>query len=124
MLVRTSKFYFDQFVLTLMLSGHKTIVSENLKFEFFPGTFFIPEKGVVNNITIPNATIYNPTKCLVLALDPSFVQSVYEDILFSSLDKNILFSKPLKSPNPYFLSNDQLLIKTFTRLYEIQLQDP
>ena len=60
------QFYFDQYVMTLMLSGHKTIVSDHLKFEFFPGTFFIPEKEVINSVSIPNASIYNPTQCLVL----------------------------------------------------------
>lgn len=117
------KFYFEQYVMTLMLSGHKTIESENLKFEFFPGTFFIPEKDTVNKVSIPNASFYNPTKCLVLDLNPSFINSVYEEILYSKTDKDLLFNQSVESPDPYFLSNDQLLIQAFTKLYDIQLQD-
>ncbi|MGD1846760.1 MAG: hypothetical protein ACFB10_15330, partial [Salibacteraceae bacterium] len=54
------KFHFNRFMLTLMLSGHKTIEGERLKFEFFPGTFFIPEKDAVIDVSIPNASIDNP----------------------------------------------------------------
>lgn len=117
------QFYFDQYVMTLMLSGHKTIVSENLQFEFFPGTFFIPEKETLNKVSIPNASIYNPTKCLVLELNPSYIQSVYEEILYSKTDEHILFSDTLVSSHPYFLSNDNLLIQGFIKLYELQLKD-
>lgn len=117
------KFFFNQYVLTLMLSGHKTIVSKNLKFEFFPGTFFIPEPGVINTVSIPNASIYNPTKCLVLELTPSFVEGVYEEILYSDQDKDILFDSGTDSAPDYFLSNDSLLIKAFVKLYDLQHQD-
>lgn len=117
------QFYFDQYVMTLMLSGHKTIVSDHLKFEFFPGTFFIPEKEVINSVSIPNASIYNPTQCLVLELEPSFIQSVYEEVLHSDVDQAILLTQSLEEPAPYFLSNDQLLIKAFIKLYKLQAQD-
>jgi len=120
---RDIHFYFDQYVLTLMLSGHKTIMSENLKFEFFPGTFFIPEKDVVNNISIPNASYYNPTKCLVLELNPSFIRSVYEEVRTSRADGEILYKESLESTHPYFLSNDQLLIQAFIKLYDTQSKD-
>jgi len=117
------QFHFDQYVLTLMLSGHKTIVSENLKFEFFPGTFFIPERGVINEVSIPNASLNNPTKCLVLNLKPSFIQSVYDEIKHSHIDKDIIFNLPSETSNSYFLSNDQLLIQAFVKLYKLQLKD-
>lgn len=118
------KFYFDQHVFTLMLSGHKTIESDNLKFEFFPGTFFIPEKERINLISIPNASLYNPTKCLVLELNPSFIKSVYDEILYTESRKGILYdSDEEEEVLSYFLSNDQLLIRAFTRLYEIQSED-
>jgi len=117
------RFYFDSYVLTLMLSGHKTITSEHLKFEFFPGTFFIPERGTVNHVSIPNASPYNPTKCLVLELKPDFIRSVYEEIAFSGSHTNFLYPTLADTPSPYFLSNDQLLIQTFTRLYDLQFQD-
>jgi len=117
------QFYFDQYVMTLMISGHKTIVSDNIKFEFFPGTFFIPEKESINHIAIPNASFNNPTKCLVLELNPSFMQTVYEEVLHSTIDKNILFNHSEESLQPYFLSNDPLLIQAFVKLYELQLKD-
>lgn len=117
------QFYFDQYVMTLMISGHKTVVSDNLKFEFFPGTFFIPEKESINHIAIPNASFNNPTQCLVLELNPSFMQSVYEEVLHSDVDNTILFNHSESSSQPYFLSNDQLLIQAFIKLYEIQLKD-
>ena len=117
------QFYFDQYVLTLMLSGHKTILSEHLKFEFFPGTFFIPEKEVINTVSIPNASTYNPAKCLVLELNPSFIQSVYEDLLYATLAKEVLFRDTSASSNTYFLSNDQLLVEAFVKLYEIRSKD-
>ncbi|MEM7040711.1 MAG: helix-turn-helix domain-containing protein [Bacteroidota bacterium] len=117
------RFYFDQYVLTIMLSGHKTIESEHLKFEFFPGTFFIPEKDVVNNVSIPNASVYNPTKCLVLELNPSFIQSVYTSIFYSEQDRHLLFTDRPDASEHYFLSNDKLLIQAFTRLYSLQFED-
>lgn len=120
---RDIQFYFDQYVLTLMVSGHKTITSGDLKFEFFPGTFFIPEKEVINKVAIPNASMYNPTQCLVLELNPSYIQSVYEEVLYSDYDKNMLYSRPMEPSNTYFLSSDRLLIQAFIRLYEIQSKD-
>lgn len=117
------QFYFDQYVITLMLSGHKTIVSKNLKLEFFPETVFIPEKETINEVSIPNASHYNPTKCLVLELNPSYVQSVYEEVLYSKTDGQILYNQTLESSQPYFLSNDQLLIQAFIKLYKLQSED-
>lgn len=117
------QFYFDQYVITLMMSGHKTIVSDNLKFEFFPGVLFIPEKEVINYVSIPNASLYNPTKCLVLELNPSFIKSNYEELLYSKMDKQVLHDIPSEKPTTYFISNDQLMGKAFIRLYELQQQD-
>lgn len=117
------KFYFDQHVFTLMLSGHKTIESDNLKFEFFPGTFFIPEKESINLISIPNASLNNPTKCLVLELNPSYIKSVYDEIRYTESKKDILYTSEEEEDITYFLSNDQLLIRAFTRLFDIQSED-
>lgn len=105
-----------------MLAGHKRIESEHLTFEFFPGTFFIPERGVVNTVTISNASIYNPTKCLVLELNPSFIKSLYEELWLTD-SGNMLEHDPPEKEQTYFLSNDKLLLKAFTRLYDLQLQD-
>ncbi len=117
-------FYFDQFVLTLMVDGHKTIETNNLKFEFFPGTFFIPEKEEVTRVSIPNATIDSPTKCLVLSLKPSFLEAFYQEVLYSDLDENILFKGEAEDNRELYFSNDKLLIEAFIRLYNHQLERP
>lgn len=120
---RDVKFYFEENVMTLMVSGHKTIVSDNLKFEFFPGTFFIPERRVVQNVSIPNATIDNPTKCLVLEVQAAFLDQFYKDIFYSEADKGILRDKKPLDSQGYFLSNNQRMIENFIRLYEYRLQE-
>jgi len=116
------QFYFEQNVFTLMLSGHKTIETDSLKFEFFPGTFFIPEKGKITKVSIPNASIDNPTKCLVLDLDPSFLHAVYEEVLYSKMSKSLLYNHTPETDNQYFFSNDKLLCQAFIRLYKNQIQ--
>lgn len=120
---RNIQFYFDQYVITIMVSGHKTIVSENLKFEFFPGTLFIPEKESINHVAIPNASFNNPTKCLVLELNPSFIKSTYEELLYSEQSENFLYNRMPEFSKNYFLSNDQLLISAFIKLYSILTED-
>jgi len=116
------KFYFEQHVFTLMLSGHKTIETDNLKFEFFPSTFFIPEKGTINEVSIPNASIDNPTKCLVLELNPSYLHSIYEEVLYSDDSTQLLYNHTSEIDNQHFFSNDKLLNEAFIRLYENQIQ--
>ncbi len=117
------KFHFNRFVLTLMLSGHKTIEGERLKFEFFPGTFFIPEKDAVIDVSIPNASIDNPTKCLVLDIQPAFIKSFYEEIAASEADRDILYHGPTETSTDYFFSNNPLLVKAFEKLYHHQFAD-
>lgn len=116
---RDVKFFFKQHVLTLMLSGHKTVVSDHLKLEFFPGTLFIPEQQTVQTVAIPNATLDNPTKCLVLDVNPAFLNAYWGEVF------------PPDEPAPYalseewprhYLSNDVWLIRSFKRLYEHQLR--
>ncbi|EDM44315.1 putative transcriptional regulator (AraC/XylS family) protein [unidentified eubacterium SCB49] len=116
------KFYFKRHVLTLMLQGHKTIETDNVKFEFFPGSFLIPEKETINTISIPNASVNNPTKCLVLELTPSYLQSIYEDILHTTNNSQLLHNEPTDGDKKIFVSNDKLLIQAFTRLYKHQLE--
>ncbi len=117
------KFYFSQHVLTLMLSGHKTISTQHMEFEFAPGTFFIPQKEVINEVSIPHATYDHPTKCLVLELHPTYIQSVYEEVLYSEKHKQLLHQDSSESQNHYYASNDKLLIRAFTQLYLNQHQD-
>lgn len=117
------KFFFNQHVLTLMLSGHKTVSTQHMKLEFFPGTFFIPQKGVINEVSIPNATYDHPTKCLVLELDPAYIQSVYEEVLYSEKHKELLHKTAAESSDHHYFSSDKLLIRAFTQLYLNQHQD-
>jgi len=120
---KSVKFHFDQFVLTLMLSGHKTIWGDQLKFEFFPGTFFIPEKETVIDVSIPNASIENPTRCLVLEVQPAFIKSFYEEISASEADHGVLFQGSVETSTDYFFSNNRLLIQAFEKLYDHQFAD-
>lgn len=117
---RDVKFYFEQNVLTVMLSGHKTVVSQKLRVEFFPGTFFIPEKDTVQKVDISNASVHNPTKCLVLELKPSFLSTFHEEVMLSDSYRDILFKGEVVENHQHFLSNDQRLINAFSRLYENQ----
>lgn len=117
------KFHFDEYVLTLMLSGHKTIVREERKLEFFPGTFFIPEVNTINDVSIPDASFHNPTKCLVLKIKPSFIKNVYENLIHSGLDGLETMLDSESKTNDYFLSNDRLLIEAFKKLYTYQSKD-
>ena len=118
---RDVKFYFEENVMTLMTSGHKTIVSDLLKFEFFPGTFFIPQRRVVQNVSIPNASLDNPTQCLVLQVDSSFLHSYYEELFYSEKNKEVLATKKSNEIQGHFLSNDLGIIKNFIRLYKHRL---
>lgn len=117
------QFYFDQHVVTIMLDGHKTIESENLKFEFFPGTVFIPEINKINSVSIPNASFDNPTKCLVLTMEPSFVEAYYNELRSTEIGNAVLFKGEIKSSEDYYFSNDKLLISAFEKLYKIQFKD-
>ncbi|MEN0046251.1 MAG: helix-turn-helix domain-containing protein [Bacteroidota bacterium] len=117
------KFYFEQYTLTLMLSGHKTIVTDNLSLEFFPGTFYIPEPEIIHTVHIPNATFDNPTKCLVLELQPSFLSQYYEQIQLSEKDVQLLKAEPDNPDLPHFFSNNRYMIDTFSRLYEHLLRE-
>ncbi|MEO1449892.1 MAG: AraC family transcriptional regulator [Bacteroidota bacterium] len=119
---RDISFYFEQHVLTLMLAGHKTVTSENLKLEFFPGTLFIPERQVVQKVAIPHATFDNPTRCLVLDLNPDFLQNFYEEVFFSEKDRELLYKTTPEAPMHHFCGNDLQLIKSFIRLYDHQLR--
>ncbi len=120
---RDIKFYFEQSTLTLMFSGHKTIITDNLRFEFFPGTFFIPESKNLHTVHIPNATFDNPTKCLVLNLDPDFLSQYYEEVFYKEENEDLFLPRGSNPDLRYFFSNDKRLIDSFIRLYEHRLQE-
>ncbi len=117
------QFFFEDYIFCLMISGHKTVDSKNLKLEFFPGTFFIPERNTVNSVSIPNASLYNPTRCLTLKLNPSFIQDVFQEVLHSDVDQDLLLKSESSDNIKHFCSNDELLITAFKRLYNLQLSD-
>ena len=112
------KFFFEESVLTLMLSGHKTITTEKMTIEFFPGTFFIPEKKCVQSLVIPNASFDNPTKCLVLNINNSFMSEFYNDLILNNSIKDAALHLDEKEPIDYYMSNNSALIKNMIRLYE------
>ncbi|WP_158975397.1 helix-turn-helix domain-containing protein [Cellulophaga sp. L1A9] len=112
------KFYFNRYVITLMMVGHKTVKSENVHIEFYPGMIFIPEKGVEQEVTIANASLSNPTKCLVLDMAPEFLESFYEELL---LEPNGFFrTKNSSISNTYnhICLNDGANIECFQRLFK------
>ena len=121
---RDVKFFFEENVLTLMLRGHKTVVSEKLTVEFFPNTFFIPEKNCVQTIAIPNASFDNPTKCLVLNVEKSFLAQAYHDLQLNEASKDILFKNGEEEMGNHFMSNESCLIENFKRLYKARLRMP
>ena len=114
---RDVKFFFEENVLTLMLRGHKTILNERMTVEFFPNTFFIPEKNCVQTVAIPNASFDNPTKCLVLNIDKSFLAQVYHDLQMDEASKDFLFKNEEEEMGNHFMSNDSYIIENFKRLY-------
>lgn len=104
--------------MAVMLAGHKSVLAEDVRFEFFPGTFFIPQKDVIQKIDIPSASQNNPTKCLELDLDPAFVSAFYESILHSD-QSDIIFDYESGDKQPKsFVSNNDWLLKTFERIYQ------
>jgi len=113
------EFNFDQYVITLMLDGHKTITNAVNKVEFFPGTIFIPEKEVIQSVEIANATYTNPTRCLVLEVQPTFLEDCYLEYRKlngnSKADKDDLSTKESLTR---FFSNDSATIEAFLRFYK------
>jgi len=102
-------FKFDRHMMAVMLAGHKSVLAENVRFEFFPGTFLIPQKDVIQKIDIPSASQINPTKCLELDFE-SILHSDQSDIIFD-------YETGDKHPKS-FVSNNEWLLKTFERIYQ------
>ena len=111
-------FRFDHHVITIMLAGQKSILANGTRFEFFPGTFLIPQKEIIHNVKIPVASKSNPTKCLELDLDPVFVNRFYNELLSKKESSEFLFTKKKGEVVKDFISNDQKLIDSLTRIYE------
>ncbi|WP_452228024.1 MULTISPECIES: AraC family transcriptional regulator [unclassified Lacinutrix] len=110
-------FTFDKHMITIMLSGHKTVVSKNAKVEFFPGMVFIPEKDVVQKVEISNASFTNPTKCLVLDISPEFIEKLVLELM-EDKDWSANFEYLLSEEHSHFISNDTNTIESFERFYK------
>lgn len=115
------EFIFNKYMITLMLSGHKTIAFSDSIFEFFPGTLYIPQKNSIQKIDIPNASLTNPSKCLVLDIKASFLENFVNEVLQSK--NNEWFTNDISNNRSlnFFLSNDKRTINCFKRLYNYQL---
>lgn len=116
-------FYFDQFVMTVMINGHKTVESQDFKIEFFPGIVFIPKSNTVQKVAIPNASFDNPTKCLVLEINPDFLKNYYEELIISKDYKGVVYRGEIEDNKLHYCSNDLKLIDHFNKLYENQFTD-
>ncbi len=113
------KFFFEENVFTLMLSGHKRIVTERASVEFFPETFYIPEKHCVQTLAIPNASFDNPTKCIVLTIDKDFQAQFYRDLRLKEESCDFIYNDEQEEPIPHFMSNDKYLIENLKRIYKL-----
>ena len=109
---RDLKFEFDSFMISMMVAGHKTVKSENVKVEFFPNFIYIPEKDQVHSVDIPNATLNNPTKCYLLSVNPNYLEELY----FELIERNISYKADLDLELTHFISNDRNIIEAFQRL--------
>ena len=119
---RGVEFIFDKHMLTLMLSGHKTIWFNEEKFEFFPGTLYIPEKHTVQRIDISSASLTNPTKCLVLDIHASFIEKFLDELMIAQSNRWLGDRVSQVQELSHFLSNDEGTIACFKRLYQYQLE--
>lgn len=116
------KFFFEESVLTLMLCGHKTIVTDKMSIEFFPNTFFIPEKNTLQTLSIPTASIDNPTKCLVLEVDKRYLAQFYQELQMNDETKDMLY-KQEEEECYYYMSNQNNIIEIFKRLYNLRKKE-
>ncbi|AEH01471.1 transcriptional regulator, AraC family [Lacinutrix sp. 5H-3-7-4] len=110
-------FTFDKYMITIMLSGHKTVVSKNVKVEFFPGMVFIPEINITQTVEISNASFSNPTKCLVLDVEPKFIENLVLELMEDEAWKTN-FDYTLNEKHSHFISNDSNTIESFERFYK------
>ncbi|MBX2826528.1 MAG: AraC family transcriptional regulator [Flavobacteriaceae bacterium] len=115
------KFYFEKNVITIMSKGHKSVVANGERYEFFPGSFLIPERKIVQSVSIPSASFDNPTQCLELELDPCFIQRYYEEIQQSKESRLLLKQPDGSSQDRFFLSNNTALIDIVFRIYARRL---
>ena len=106
------EFRFDSYVISMMEAGHKTVISENVKVEFFPDFIYIPEKNEKHFVSIPNATFNNPTKCYLLNVDPDFLESLY----FELVKKNVQYQFQTQQELTHFITNNNGSVDSFRRL--------
>ena len=112
------EFNFDRHVITMMLSGHKSVKSQNGRIEFYPGTVIIPEKNSVLKIDIKDASLSKPTKCLVLDISPQFLEEFYMELLDAPYNIFQDYDTLPNSEMTRFFLNDDETIESFKRLYK------
>lgn len=113
------KFHFDKHVITIMTKGHKSVLAEGNRYEFFPGSFLMPETKIIHEVSIPNASFDNPTQCIELEINPSFIKEYYNEIYYSS--ESYILKKTRGNDTNFFLSNDNRLIDLLARIFECRM---
>lgn len=106
------KFQFDSYVISMMVTGHKTVISKKMKVEFFPDFIYIPEKNEEHTISISNATFNNPTKCYLLDVDANFLESLY----FELVKKSNQYQFQPEIELSHFITNGDGAVNSFRRL--------
>lgn len=74
-------FDFTRPMVTMMLSGEKTISWNGGQLSFKPNTVFIPPNKEQMLVDIQNASKKMPTSCIVLDMDNAFIQSLYYEVV-------------------------------------------
>lgn len=110
-------FFFEQPVITLMLSGSKIIRSEDDTFEFKERSVFIPPCHKELSIDI-HPSFREPTKCLVLNIEQEYIDSVFSEVIENwhpDWERTGIMMK--ENAVKKFVSSDESLWKSLTNLY-------
>lgn len=116
-------FFFEEPVITLMLSGNKIIRSEEEVFEFNERSVFIPPCHKDLSIDI-NPEFQKPTKCLVLNIEQEYVDDVFSEVIehwHPDWDKTGLMMK--ENAMKKFVSSDESLWRSLTNLYNKRIDE-
>ncbi|WP_137904704.1 helix-turn-helix domain-containing protein [Chryseobacterium sp. 2VB] len=110
-------FFFEEPVITLMLSGNKIIRSDDETFEFKERSVFIPPCNKELSIDI-HPIFKEPTKCLVLNIEQEYIDSVFSEVIENwhpDWDRTGIMMK--ENTVKKFISSDESLWRSLTNLY-------